>query len=115
MPKKRKPVNASQDLAWLGKLPDSGGPWAEGIRSSVRNVELEVTKLRDAKAAKDKEAQELGAQIAAREKILLGYVKRARTEAKSLFPEEAVAAALPTEDKPAPAKGGEQRSPAPAE
>lgn len=115
MPKKRKPVNASQDLVWLNKLPENGGPWAEGIRASVRNVEAEVARLRDAKAAKDKEAQDLGSQIAAREKILLGYVKRARTEAKSLFTEEAVAAALPPEDEPAPAKGGEQRSPAPAE
>ena len=74
---------ASEQLAWIDRLPEKGGVWGLGITETVKSIEEEKERL-------EAQLDSLKSQIKAREKLLKDKVKQASKEAPLLYSEDAV-------------------------
>lgn len=79
----QKKQTATEQLAWINRLPEEGGAWGLGIVETAKSIEDEMVRL---------EAQEktIKDQIKARKKLLKATIRRAEKEAPLLFPADVV-------------------------
>ena len=111
MPKGTKDTRpVSQQLAWVEKLPESGGDWGRGITQTVNSVEAEVADLESTMAAEEEDyrrrANAMRETIRTRRRLLGEVAKRADKEAPMLFANaqirKAKEQAAANEEMPAP-------------